>query len=71
MFRALRSAYNKAIKAKCARVSDYPFNEYKITKFNTTTSKRAIAKTDVLKFKTEVQPIGSNHSIFRLDTHVP
>ena len=45
MFRALRSAYNKAIKAKCARVSDYPFNEYKITKFNTTTSKRAIANS--------------------------
>ena len=29
MFRTLRSAYNKAIKAKCARASDYPFNEYK------------------------------------------
>lgn len=58
LFRTLRSAYNKAIKAKCARKSDYPFDEYKINKFDTTTQKRAIAKTDVLKFKTEVQPIG-------------
>lgn len=31
MFRTLRSAYNKAIKAKCARKSDYPFDEYKST----------------------------------------
>ena len=58
LFRTLRSAYNKAIKAKCARKSDYPFDDYKINKFDTTTQKRAIAKTDVLKFTTEVQPIG-------------
>ena len=58
MFRTLRSTYNKAIKAKCARKSDYPFDEYKVNKFDTTTQKRAIAKTDVLKFTTEVQPIG-------------
>lgn len=63
MFRTLRSTYNKAINAKCARVSDYPFNEYKINKFNTTTPKRAIAKTDVLKFKTEVQPMGKRQYI--------
>lgn len=58
MFRTLRSTYNKAIKAKCARKSDYPFDEYKINKFDTTTQKRAIAKTDVLKFTEEVQPAG-------------
>lgn len=52
MFRTLRSTYNKAIKAKCARKSDYPFDDYKINKFDTTTQKRAIAKTDVLKFTT-------------------
>ena len=55
MFRTLRSAYNKAIKAKCARKSDYPFNEYKINKFDTTTQKRAITKTEVLKFTQEVE----------------
>lgn len=54
MFRTLRSAYNKAIKAKCARKSDYPFDEYKINKFDTKTQKRAIAKTEVLKFTKEV-----------------
>ena len=58
MFRTLRSAYNKAIKAKCARKSDYPFDDYKINKFDTTTQKRAIAKTDVLKFTEEVLPSG-------------
>ena len=58
MFRTLRSTYNKAIKAKCARKSDYPFDDYKINKFDTTTQKRAIAKTDVLKFTTEGQSIG-------------
>lgn len=58
LFRTLRSAYNKAIKAKCARKSDYPFDDYKINKFDTTTSKRAITKTDVLKFKAEVCPVG-------------
>ncbi len=35
LFRTLRSTYNKAIKAKCARKSDYPFDEYKINKFDT------------------------------------
>ena len=63
MFRTLRSTYNKAIKAKCARKSDYPFDDYKINKFDTTTQKRAIAKTDVLKFTTEVQPIGKQQYI--------
>ena len=58
LFRTLRSTYNKAIKAKCARKSDYPFDNYKINKFDTTTQKRAITKTDVLKFKIDVQPIG-------------
>ncbi len=45
LFRTLRSAYNKAIKAKCARKSDYPFDDYKINKFDTTTQKRAIAES--------------------------
>ena len=58
MFRTLRSTYNKAINAKCARTSDYPFNEYKISKFDTTTQKRAIAKTEMLKFTETSQPIG-------------
>lgn len=63
MFRTLRSAYNKAIKAKCARKSDYPFNEYKINKFDTKTQKRAIAKTEVLKFTKEVDYIGKRQYV--------
>ena len=57
-FRTLRSVYNKAIENKCARKSDYPFNEYKINKFNTRTPKRAIAKVDVLKFTQDVTELG-------------
>ena len=63
LFRTLRSAYNKAIKAKCARKSDYPFNEYKINKFDTKTQKRAIAKTEVLKFTKEVDYIGKRQYV--------
>lgn len=63
MFRTLRSAYNKAIKAKCARKSDYPFDEYKINKFDTKTQKRAIAKTEVLKFTKEVDNIGKRQYV--------
>ena len=51
LFRTLRSAYNKAIKAKCARKSDYPFDDYKINKFDTSTQKRAIAKTEIMEIK--------------------
>ena len=49
---------NKAIKERCAHLSDYPFQEYKISKFDTSTQKRAIAKTDMLKFTETSQPIG-------------
>ena len=49
LFRTLRSVYNKAIQSKCARKSDYPFGEYKINKFDTSTRKRAIQKTQVLE----------------------
>jgi len=52
-FRTLRSAYNKAIVAKYAKKECYPFNEYKVSKFNTKTEKRAIPK-DVIKQIIEV-----------------
>lgn len=63
MFRTLRSTYNKAIKAKCARKSEYPFDEFRISKFDVRTQKRAIAKTEVLKFAKEVRPIGKRQYI--------
>ena len=39
MFRTLRSAYNKAIKEKCAQQSNYPFDEYRLSKFDVSTQK--------------------------------
>ncbi len=56
LFRTLRSAYNKAIQLKCARKSDYPFDIYKINKFDTSTQKRAIAKSDILQIKDCTSP---------------
>ena len=67
LFRTLRSTYNKAIKVKCARKSDYPFDEYKINKFDTRTQKRAISKTDVLKF---IQDVESNQPYAQLSKDV-
>jgi site-specific recombinase XerD len=49
LFRTLRSAYNKAIEAKCTNKSNYPFNDFKISKFDVTTTKRAISKMDMLQ----------------------
>jgi len=47
-FRTLRSAYNKAIVAKHAKRNSYPFDDFKVSKFNTRTEKRAVSK-DVIK----------------------
>ena len=49
LFRTLRSVYNKAIEQKNASKADYPFNDYKISKFDISTQKRAISKSDILK----------------------
>ena len=51
LFRTLRSAYNKAIETKCTNKDNYPFNEYKVSKFDVKTAKRAISKEDVLRIK--------------------
>lgn len=48
-FRTLRSVYNKAIKANVANKKNYPFNEFKVSKFNKQTTKRSISKSDILK----------------------
>lgn len=49
LFRTLRSIYNKAIKSGAADKDSYPFSEFKISKFNTKTIKRALSKEDILK----------------------
>lgn len=45
--RTLRTLWNEAIVKKYARQENYPFNEYKISKFSTDTRKRAISKDNI------------------------
>ncbi len=49
LFRTLRSAYNKAIEERSARKTSYPFDSFKVSKFDVKTRKRAISKEDMLK----------------------
>jgi len=51
-FRTLRSVYNKAIEAKYAPKNSYPFDEFKVSKFDVTTQKRAIPKEAIKKIMT-------------------
>jgi site-specific recombinase XerD len=46
-FRTLRAVYNLAIKHKIVSKSDYPFEDFKISKFNTDTTPRAITKSEI------------------------
>lgn len=48
-FRTLRSVFNKAIEMKAVSKTDYPFDSFKVSKFNTKTKKRAITKEDIKK----------------------
>ena len=48
LFRTLRSAYNKAVESKSAKKTNYPFNDFKISKFDIKTKKRAISKDEIL-----------------------
>lgn len=47
LFRTLRSTFNKAIEAKIVKKEHYPFNAFKISKYNTKTKKRAITKEEI------------------------
>ena len=47
LFRTLRSAFNKAIEQNIVHKNDYPFDSFKMSKFNLKTKKRAIAKSDI------------------------
>ena len=63
LFRTLRSTYNKAINAKCARKSDYPFDDFKINKFDISTQKRALSKPDILKFMQDFEYSGKQEYV--------
>ena len=47
--RTFRAVINSAIKEKKCKESHYPFKEYKISKLDSTTKKRAIKKVDIEK----------------------
>jgi len=49
IFRSIRTTYNKAITEKCALKGSYPFNEFKVSKFDVSTQKRAIPKDAIKK----------------------
>lgn len=49
LFRTLRSVFNKAVELQLVKRDYYPFDTYKISKFDTRTKKRAITKEDVRK----------------------
>ena len=48
-FRTLRALYNRAVVEDFAKKEADPFVDYKISKFNTKTQKRAIKKEDIVK----------------------
>ena len=70
LFRTLRSVYNKAIQSKCARKSDYPFDDFKINKFDTSTRKRAIPKTEVLEIMKSKPESNGKHLYMELSQDI-
>ena len=50
-FRTLRSVFNKAIEMEVVKKDLYPFDKFKVSKFNTSTKKRAISKDDIRKIE--------------------
>lgn len=46
-FRTLRSVFSKAIEMRCASNEDYLFDNFKVSRFNTKTEKRAITKEEI------------------------
>ncbi len=59
-FRTLRALFNKAIQEKLININAYPFKEFSVVKFNTTTKKRAITIEDMKKIaELEIDPASS------------
>jgi len=51
LFRTLRSVFNKAIENGIVKRDYYPFEKYKVSKFDISTNKRAITKEDVYRIR--------------------
>ena len=49
LFRTLRSVFNRALSMKLIKRDIYPFNDFKVSKFDVRTKKRAVTKEDVKK----------------------
>ena len=49
LFRTLRSVFNRALSMKLIKQDIYPFNDFKVSKFDVRTKKRAVSKEDVRK----------------------
>ena len=47
LFRTLRSVFNRALSMKLIKQDIYPFNDFKVSKFDVRTKKRAVSKEDV------------------------
>lgn len=50
-FRTLRAVFNRAIADRIVSKGLYPFNSFKISKFETETRKRAISREDIRKIE--------------------
>lgn len=56
-FRTLRALYNFAVEEKIVSKHHYPFDDFKVTKFNIKTKKRAITKEEMHQIgKLELEP---------------
>ena len=49
LFRTLRSVFNRALSMKLIKQDIYPFNDFKVSKFDVRTKKRAVTKENVKK----------------------
>ena len=58
-FRTLRATYKKAIADGYIKKDNYPFDDFKVSKLKSTTTKRAIRKEDVQKIAALDIPIGT------------
>ncbi|NLE04045.1 MAG: site-specific integrase, partial [Crenarchaeota archaeon] len=69
-FRTLRSAFNKAIDYKIVKKEYYPFNDFKISRFNEKTEKRALPKDTIHQIMDLEIPKGNKFLQFAKDIFI-